>query len=237
MAPYHIRKYQENDRKWVTDLFSEAMAEHIPTTFCHILKLPQTLVLLLGGPLALILVSGSWVLAFVSSLALLAALRFLAEYPWKQCVVMSLHTDMSDITKSYLSESGSCFWVAESKGQVVGIVGALPVKKPTLQKTQLELLHLCVTPEHRGQGIAKALVRTVLTFARDQGYGEVVLTTSILQHSALALYQRLGFQKTSQFFLFTSWRLISFSQIQFTYCLPSAQVSQALEQGGGLRSV
>lgn len=112
--------------------------------------------------------------------------------------------------------------MAESKGQVVGHSGSTPVKKPfsTLQKTQLELLHLCVTPEHRGQGIAKALVRTVLTLARDQGYGEVVLTTSILQHSALALYQRLGFQKTSQFFLFTSWRLISFSQIQFTYCLP-----------------
>ena len=233
MAPYHIRKYQENDHKWVTDLFSKVMAEHIPTTFRHILKLPQSLVLLPGGPLALFLVSGSWVLAFVASLALLAALKFLAEYPWKQFKVMSLHTDLSDITKSYFRESGSCFWVAESKGHVVGIVGALPVK-PTLQKKQLELLHLCVAPEHRGQGIAKALVRTVLTFARDQGYGEVVLTTSLLQHYALALYQRLGFQKMSQFFLSTSWRLMSISQIQFTYCLPSAQVSQALEQRGGL---
>ncbi|XP_055257203.1 N-acetyltransferase 8 [Moschus berezovskii] len=233
MAPYHIRKYQENDRKWVIDLFSKGMDEHIPTTFHHILKLPQTLVLLLGGPLALILVSGSWVLAFVASLALLAALRFLAKYPWKQFVVTSLNTDMSDITKSYLSESGSCFWVAESKGQVVGIVGARPVKKPTLQKEQLELLHLSVAPEHRGQGIAEALVRTVLTFAQDQGYSEVVLTTSVLQHSALALYQRLGFQKIGQFFLLTRWRLISFSVIQFTYCLPSAQVSLALEQGGG----
>ena len=236
MAPYHIRQYEENDRKRVIDLFSMAKAEHIPATFRHILKLPQTIVLLLGGPLAVILVSGSWVLAFLASLALLAALRFLAKYPWKQFVVMSLHTDMSDITKSYLSEHGSGFWVAESKGQVVGMVGALPVKQPTLQKEQLELLHLCVAPEHRGQGIAKALVRTVLTFARDQGYGEVVLTTSMLQHSALALYQRLGFQKTSQFFSLKRWRLISFSQIQFTYCLPSAQVSQALEQGGGLWS-
>lgn len=109
MAPYHIHKYQDNDRKWVIDLFSKAMAEHIPTTFRHILKLPQTLVLLLGGPLALFLVSGSWVLAFVASLALFAALRFLAKYPWKQFKVMSLHTDLSDITKSYFSESGSCF--------------------------------------------------------------------------------------------------------------------------------
>ena len=160
MAPYHIRKYQENDRKQVIDLFSMAKAEHIPATFCHILKLPQTIVLLLGGPLAVILVSGSWVLAFLASLALLAALRFLAKYPWKQYVAMSLHTDMSDITKSYLSEHGSGFWVAESKGQVVGMVGALPVKQPTLQKEQLELLHLCVAPEHRGQGTRPGLWRS-----------------------------------------------------------------------------
>ncbi|XP_057596841.1 N-acetyltransferase 8 [Hippopotamus amphibius kiboko] len=233
MAPYQIHEYQENDREGVMGLFSKAMTEHIPTTFLHLLKLPQTLVLLFGGPLAVFLVSGSWVLAFLASLALLAALTFLAKYLWTQFEVMYLHTDMSDITKSYFSESGSCFWVAESERQVVGMVGGLPVK-PTLQKKQLQLLHLCVALEHRGQGIAKALVRTVLKFARDQGYSEVVLNTSILQYSALALYQRLGFQNTSQFFYSISYKLLALPFIQFTYRLPSAQVPQALEQGGSL---
>ncbi|XP_030733574.1 LOW QUALITY PROTEIN: putative N-acetyltransferase 8B [Globicephala melas] len=156
MAPYQIHKYQENYRKWVVGLFSKVMTEHLPTTFHNILKLPRTLVLLLAGALALFLVSRSWVLDFVASPALLVALRFLAEHPWIQFEVMSLHTDMSDITKSYFSESGSCFWVVESGGQVVGMVGVLPIQKATLWNEQLQLLHLRVALEHRGQVISKS---------------------------------------------------------------------------------
>ncbi|KAM8786450.1 N-acetyltransferase 8 isoform 1-T3 [Rhynchonycteris naso] len=224
MAPFHIRKYQESDRQKVVGLFSQGMFEHVPTTFRHILKLPQTSVVLLGGALALFLVSGSWLLALVAGLSLLAALRLLAKFPWTQYVAHSLQTDMSDITKSYCSKPGSCFWVAESGGQVVGIVGARPVEEPTLQKEQLELLHLSVALEHRGQGIAKALVRTLLQFAWDLGYSEVVLSTSMLQHSALALYQHMGFQKTRQYFS-VFCRLVAIPIIQLTYRLPAAQES------------
>ncbi|XP_024414380.1 N-acetyltransferase 8 [Desmodus rotundus] len=227
MAPYHIRKYQESDRQSVLDLFSQGMVEHAPTTFRHMLKLRRTLVFLLGVPLALLLVSGSWFLALVAGLVLLAALRFLAKYPWTEYVAHSLHTDMSDIAETYLSGPGSCFWVAESEGQVVGTVGALPMEEPTLQKQQLQLFHLSVSLEHRGQGIAKALVRTLLQFARDQGYKEVVLSTTMLQYAAIALYQRMGFQKTGQYFSSTCGRLLAISIFHFTYRLPSAQVSQA----------
>ncbi|XP_012644144.3 N-acetyltransferase 8B-like [Microcebus murinus] len=224
MAPYLIRKYQESDRKWVVDLLSRGMAEHIPATFRHVLKLPRTLVLLLGGPLALLLVSGSWLLALTFSLALLPVLWFLAARPWRQYVDMTLRTDMADITKSYLSEPGSCFWVAESEKKVVGTVGALPVDHPTLQEKRVQLFHLSVSSEHRGQGIAKALVRTVLQFARDQGYSEVVLDTSTMQVSAQALYQGMGFRKTGQSFPSMSARLVDLHEVHFIHRLPCAQV-------------
>uniref|UniRef100_A0A673TB33 N-acetyltransferase domain-containing protein n=2 Tax=Suricata suricatta TaxID=37032 RepID=A0A673TB33_SURSU len=230
MAPYHIRNYREKDRTQVLDLFSQGINEHIPTTFRHILKLPRTLVLLVGLPLVFFLLSGSWLLALVASLTLLAALRFLSRYPWTKFLVMSLRKDMSDITKSYFGKPGSCFWVVEAEGQVVGMVGALPA---TLQKEKLELLHLCVAMEHRGQGIAKALVRTVLQFARDQGYSQVNVSTSIMQHSAMALYQRMGFQKMHQSFLSMSWRLMAVPIVSFVYCLPSARASEIKGPGGG----
>lgn len=110
------------------------MAEYIPSTFHNVLTLPQTLVLLLLGPLTLFVVSGSWVLVLVASLSLLAALRFLAKYPLSEFEALYLHTDIADITRSYFSECSSCVWVVESEGQVVGMVGTLPVKKPSLQK-------------------------------------------------------------------------------------------------------
>ncbi|XP_036036842.1 N-acetyltransferase 8 isoform X2 [Onychomys torridus] len=197
MASYHIRQFQERDRKRVLELFSRGMEEHAPATFCHLLKLPRTLLLLLGMPLAIVLVSGSWLLAVVCIVFLLLFLWFLAGQPWKNYVSMCLHTDMADITKSYLSLSGSGFWVAESGAQVVGTVAARPVKDPPLGRKQLELFCLSVSSQHRGQGIAKALVRTVLQFARDQGYSDVVLATGLLQQGAVSLYYSMGFQKTA----------------------------------------
>ncbi|XP_060043072.1 putative N-acetyltransferase 8B [Erinaceus europaeus] len=228
MAPYHIRKYQEKDDECIRDLFSKGMAEQVPTAFHHILKLPRTLILLLGGPLTVFLLTGSWLLALLVSLTFLVALRFLAMYPYTQFIAMSLNTDMSDITKNYFSERGSCFWVAESEGQVVGMVGALPVKEPAAREKQLELLHMSVASEYRGQGIAKALVRTVLQFGQDQGYSAVVLSTSEIQYSAIGLYQSMGFQKTHQVFKSFSMRLAANHVFSFIYHLPSVQDSKVL---------
>ncbi|KAK7803757.1 hypothetical protein U0070_003105 [Myodes glareolus] len=199
MAPYHIRQYQDSDYKSVLDLFIRGSEEYIPTTFHHLLMLPRTLLLLLGLPLAMVLVSGSWLLAAMSIFFVLLLVKLLARQPWKEYVVKCLHTDMADITKSYLNAHGS-FWVTESGGEVVGIVGCLPVKDPPLGRKQMELFHLSVSSQHRRQGIAKALVRTVLQFARDQGYSDVILGTTVLQQGAMALYLNMGFTRTGQYF-------------------------------------
>ncbi|XP_055473585.1 probable N-acetyltransferase CML1 [Psammomys obesus] len=222
MAPYHIRQYQDSDHKSVVDLFSGGMEEHIPATFCHLLLLPRTLLLLLGVPLALVLVSGSCLLAVVGIILLLLLLRLLARQPWKEYVAKCLHTDMADITKSYLRAHGSCFWVAESAGQVMGTVAAPPVKDPPLGRKQLELFRLSVSSQLRGQGIAKALVRTVLQFARDQGYSDVVLETSTMQQGAVTLYLGMGFQKTGQYFMGVFWKIVDICIIQLKYSFPSA---------------
>ncbi|XP_049641063.1 putative N-acetyltransferase 8B [Suncus etruscus] len=226
MASYHIRKYREPDHEQIVGLYSKSILEHAPTTFHHLLKLPRTLVLLLGGPLSVLLLSGSWPLTVLAFLLLLTALKYFAKKPWSQYIVMSLNTDMSDISKYYFSERGSCFWVAESEGQVVGMVGALPVKEPALRRVHLELLHMCVDLGHRGQGIAKALVKTVLQFGQDEGYRAIVLSTTSMQHSALALYQGLGFQKTGELYYSLIWRLAEITFINFIYQFPAAQVSQ-----------
>ncbi|CAO2605631.1 N-acetyltransferase family 8 member 3 [Lemmus lemmus] len=132
---------------------------------------------------------------------------------------MCLVTDTADITATYLSSRDSCFWIAESRGQLVGMVAALPVEDPLLQKKQLRLCHLSVSLEHRREGIGKATVRTVLQFARARGFSEVVLTTSTFQYAALALYQGMGFPKTGEsVFAFIS-RLMKSPVIHLKYYL------------------
>lgn len=220
MALYHIRKYQERDHKRVLELFSRGISERIPDTFRHVLMLPRTLVLLVGVPLSLLLLFSSWLLAIMSSITLLALLRLLTKYPWDKEMATFLHTDMADIPKTYFSGHDSCFWVAESGGRVVGTVSTLPARNPPLGKKQLQLFHLSVAKQHRGLGIAKALVRTLLQFAQDHGYQEVVIDTTILHHSALGLYQTMGFQKTGQCFPDTIWRVLAIPVIHLTYHVP-----------------
>ncbi|XP_042555653.1 probable N-acetyltransferase CML1 [Dipodomys spectabilis] len=224
MAPYHIRKYQESDHTQVLALFASGMEEHIPATFHHVLRLPRTFLLLLGVPIALLLVYGSWILAGCCTCMLLLFLWFIVEYPWRQYMSTCLRTDLADIIKSYLSSRDSCFWVAECERQVVGMVGVLPVKDPPLGKKQLELLHMSVALEHRGKGIAKALVRTVLQFARDQSCSEVILETTMMQHGALALYQGMGFQKTGQSFFTILRRLVDIPTFQLIPTCPLASI-------------
>ncbi|EGW09949.1 putative N-acetyltransferase CML2 [Cricetulus griseus] len=90
MPPSPPRQYQDSDNKRVLDLFTRGMEEHIPATFCHVLTLPRTILLLLGLPLAMVLVSGSWLLATVCIFSLLLVLRLLARQPWKEYVAKCL---------------------------------------------------------------------------------------------------------------------------------------------------
>ncbi|XP_006881061.1 PREDICTED: probable N-acetyltransferase 8B-like [Elephantulus edwardii] len=221
MASYHIRRYRESDRKQVLELYCWGMAQYYSITFRHLLKLPRTHVLLLGGPLALYLASGSWALALLADVALLGTLWLLARYIWLNIMNESLLTDMADITKAYFSEPGSCFWVAECREKVVGIVACLQVGDPTLRGKQVELVHMFVALEHRGQGLAKSLVRTLLQFARDQGYREVVLSTTILHRVAHRLYQGLGFRRTHTYYASIIWRIAAIPIIYFVCPLPS----------------
>ncbi|KAM4866605.1 putative N-acetyltransferase CML1 [Thomomys bottae] len=226
MAPFHIRKYQEGDHKRVLELFVSGMEGNIPATFHHMLTWLQTRLFLVGVPLAMLLVSGSWLLAVVCCSTLLLLLWLYARYPWKLHVAKCLQADMADITEHYLRRPGSCFWVADCGGQVGGIVAAQPVKTPPLGKKQLELFRLTVALEHRGEGIAKALIRTLLQFARDQGYHEVVLETSVIQQGALALYRAMGFQDIGMGFWYLTPRPMAISTIHLMYHISSPQESR-----------
>ncbi|NXK97894.1 CMLO5 acetyltransferase, partial [Formicarius rufipectus] len=59
----------------------------------------------------------------------------------------------------------------------------------------LELRRMSVSREHRGKGVARALCREVLAFARARGFDAVVLSTSMVQVAAQRLYEGQGFRR------------------------------------------
>ncbi|XP_044515228.1 putative N-acetyltransferase 8B [Gracilinanus agilis] len=222
MAPYHIRKYQDQDRETVIDIFTKGTLNDIPSCFLHLLKQPRGFLLLLGGPGALFLESGSYILSLLAFLGLLAVLWWVARYPFSSMVDHALHTDMRDIKKFYLRDRGSCFWVAESEGRVVGMVGAHPAQEASERWKNLELLHLSVDQEHRGQGIAKSLTQTLIQFAQDQGYDNVVLSTHALNYPAQRLYERLGFWKSHEAFDSLKWKMAAIPFLFYKYAVSSS---------------
>ncbi|NXI69930.1 NT8F2 acetyltransferase, partial [Anseranas semipalmata] len=86
----------------------------------------------------------------------------------------------------------------------------------------LALKRMAVRKDYRGRGIAAALGRTALAFARQQrGCRAVVLNTVMLQHEARALYERLGFRRHRHYLLPTAYgRLANCTVTTYRYDLP-----------------
>jgi peptide alpha-N-acetyltransferase len=57
---------------------------------------------------------------------------------------------------------------------------------------------LAVAEEHRGKGIATALVRMAMDAMRDAGADEIVLETEVTNVASLRLYEKLGFLRSKR---------------------------------------
>ena len=101
----------------------------------------------------------------------------------------SLKDDMADIPGNYLSHPRGNFWVAESGGLVLGIVGI----QPREQEEEAELRRMSVSSSARRQGIGRRLLETTEDFCRGMGYLRICLSTVHILRPALAMYQRFGY--------------------------------------------
>ncbi|XP_073690198.1 probable N-acetyltransferase CML1 [Garra rufa] len=196
MAEVQIRRYREEDHEEVKEVFTIGMSEHIPSSCMHVLKQPLAQMLLGCVFCALLTSSQSILLPVLAVTLLLAAGRQSISFMLNRYIQTCLEQDLNHIQQTYLDPPRACFWVAESQGRVVGTVACLPSEK---DPNFLELKRMSVKKTHRGQGIAKALCRTVSDFALERGFRGVLLHTSVVQTDAQKLYEHMGYMKVSEF--------------------------------------
>jgi GNAT superfamily N-acetyltransferase len=99
--------------------------------------------------------------------------------------------ELAEDFDSLAEETESWAWVARAEGDPAGCV-LLYGESDELA----EFRRLYVKPSHRGEGVGRRLVQTVIDQARAQGYDTLGLTTPPWSESAQALYESVGFERT-----------------------------------------
>jgi GNAT superfamily N-acetyltransferase len=96
--------------------------------------------------------------------------------------------DPDGITAATLAPPDGAFVVAWADSTAVGC-GGLRGYEPAVG----EVKRMYVSPAHRGQGIARAVLVAIETRARDLGYDRLVLETGLRQPEAMGLYLSAGY--------------------------------------------
>uniref|UniRef100_A0A8C5LN30 N-acetyltransferase domain-containing protein n=1 Tax=Leptobrachium leishanense TaxID=445787 RepID=A0A8C5LN30_9ANUR len=215
MANVSIRRYKSSDYDMVRLLFAEGVKSHIPYIYTYLAKLPQVHFVLLTTFLIVFSISRSYLLSLMSVALVLVCSLFLLYTLMGHSVRKCHNGDLFDIEKSYMTDDKSCFWVAETNGRVVGIVGVQPVKD---SEGVILLRRLSVAKNQRGRGIARSLCQTVIDFARQYGVKHINLDTGAFQRPAHRLYENIGFEKTRVKYIQTlPARFANISVLYYTY--------------------
>jgi ribosomal-protein-alanine N-acetyltransferase len=83
-------------------------------------------------------------------------------------------------------------WVAEDASELAGFAVATSLTLPDAS-SECELELVLVPPPSRRRGIGRALVRSILAWARDAGATELWLEVRHSNERAIRLYERCGF--------------------------------------------
>ncbi len=99
--------------------------------------------------------------------------------------------DVADF-KKFLKSSSDLF-VIRDNDHIVGMttVGYLP----TASRTDAHFDDVFVSESHRGQGLSKLLMAAMLEKAKEKGVTEIHCTSRPERTAAVALYEKMGFEK------------------------------------------
>lgn len=106
----------------------------------------------------------------------------------------TVYTDPSTDHISELTNTpGSCYYIVEDAGCVIGGCGIFPTEG--LPEGCVELVKLYVLSSYRKRGIGRHLMQLSIDRAIQFGYRQVYLETLPELHEALDLYAFMGFKK------------------------------------------
>lgn len=98
-----------------------------------------------------------------------------------------------------LERSESTIFIARLESRVLGFTQLYPSFTSMGAARVFILNDLYVAPEAEGQGVGAALLETAAAFARSQGSVALRLSTTVENHRAQPLYDRMGWTRTDHY--------------------------------------
>jgi GNAT superfamily N-acetyltransferase len=135
----------------------------------------------------------AWEIEPVESTEALAAVRLLLEEYWNSFgftpCFQNFGEELAGLPGAYAPPGGRLA-LATIGGQSAGCIALRRV-----DAHHAEAKRLYVRPAFRGHGLGRALMEWVMAEARAAGYREIVGDTMPVMRDALALYERMGFER------------------------------------------
>ena len=136
----------------------------------------------------------TWQITCVETAEALAAVRTLLEEYWNSFgftpCFQNFGEELAGLPGAYAPPGGRLA-LATVDGQSAGCIAMRRV-----DRDHAEAKRLYVRPAFRGVGLGRALMEWVMAEARTAGYREIVGDTMPVMGDALALYERMGFERT-----------------------------------------
>lgn len=99
--------------------------------------------------------------------------------------------DLDYIHEAYFNDDRHHFWLAESQGHILGMIGVSADEEHTA-----EIRRLRVARSYQGTGIAPVLLETAIAHCKHHGFLKIRLDTRFEKDAAVDLFDRVGFQHT-----------------------------------------
>jgi GNAT superfamily N-acetyltransferase len=142
--------------------------------------------------------TATWQIRPVETAEALAAVRLLLEEYWNSFgftpCFQNFGEELAGLPGAYAPPGGRLALATvddqSARGQPAGCIALRRV-----DRDHAEAKRLYVRPAFRGLGLGRALMEWVLAEARTAGYREIVGDTMPVMRDALALYERMGFER------------------------------------------
>lgn len=100
---------------------------------------------------------------------------------------------VSERTKEIFENLHAQLWVIRDEGRIVAITILTFICAFSQKRAQID--DIVVDESIRGKGLGKSILTAVITEAKNQGATCIDLTSSPKRETAIAFYQKMGFEK------------------------------------------